>query len=774
VTSSVQGLTGKDGVCALLALLFPSGAEGYLEIRSISQEGEPATEFWKLPAGSLPYFAVENKIASGDFYVSVAPRVRRRGTKADVEAVHVVWVDLDQASAAADLAGFELQPSAVVSTGSEGHCHAYWALSEPIGPDVAEQLNRALAAHLGGDPAVVDAARVMRMPGTYNFKHKPPVKSELASCGGAKYQLGDLEAALSEQLQPLPTSNGSARQARKNQDPVELVLDKLEGVRTSGNGWQALCPAHDDHSPSLAVAEGKDGSCLLHCFAGCATEKVAEALGLQMSDLFPETVRGKKSSTRLVHLAEQAGIEVFHTKERAGYAAVEVDGHRETRPLRSDGFGLWLRRLHYEATEESVGDEVLAEAIATLEAQALFKGEQRKVYRRVAGLGERILIDLGDEEWRAIEVSPDGWDVIENPDAHFVRDSTAQALPLPVRGGSIEELRDFANCANEGSWLRLLGSLVMCLNPHGPYPVIYPTGEQGSAKSTLSRLVSSLVDPRGAPLQMGNPSTRDLAVLADNVWLVGFDNVSKVSPALSDALCQLATGGGYRTRKLYTDGDSFVLDLKRPVLLNGIGQVIERPDLLDRVALIELAPIPPEQRRTEADLEAAWEKARPRIFGAILDGLVAAVGGGEEVELEGFPRMADFARWGEAAGAAFGWPAGAFTAALEGSRQELLEGSAEAHPEIAALLKLMEEKAEWTGSASELLEALAAEAGESPAASRAWPKGPDVLSNRLIEHAPLLRTRGLEVARGREGGGKRNRFLQVTKKRDAGTRGDAR
>ena len=68
--------------------------------------------------------------------------------------------------------------------------------------------------------------------------------------------------------------------------PVDLVLDRLESVRQGGDGYQALCPAHDDHEPSLSVAEGEDGRALLKCFAGCGTEDVVAALGLEMTDLF--------------------------------------------------------------------------------------------------------------------------------------------------------------------------------------------------------------------------------------------------------------------------------------------------------------------------------------------------------------------------------------------------------------------------------------------------------------------------------------------------------
>jgi hypothetical protein len=68
--------------------------------------------------------------------------------------------------------------------------------------------------------------------------------------------------------------------------PVDLVLDRLEGISPKGESCQALCPAHDDHEPSLSIAEGEDGRVLIKCFAGCKTEDVVAALGLEMKDLF--------------------------------------------------------------------------------------------------------------------------------------------------------------------------------------------------------------------------------------------------------------------------------------------------------------------------------------------------------------------------------------------------------------------------------------------------------------------------------------------------------
>ena len=70
---------------------------------------------------------------------------------------------------------------------------------------------------------------------------------------------------------------------------MSALVDALAGVKQTGAGrWIARCPAHDDHSPSLSIRECADGRVLVHCFAGCAATDVMAAVGLQISDLYPE------------------------------------------------------------------------------------------------------------------------------------------------------------------------------------------------------------------------------------------------------------------------------------------------------------------------------------------------------------------------------------------------------------------------------------------------------------------------------------------------------
>src|SRR4029450_158107 len=108
-------------------------------------------------------------------------------------------------------------------------------------------------------------------------------------------------------------------------------------------------------------------------------------------------------------------------------------------------------------------------------------------------------------------------------------------------------------------------------------------------------------------------------------WIVARDNLSSIEPWLSDCLCRLATGGGFSTRELYSDGDEVIFVAQRPVMLNGIDAVIGRADLLDRALIIDLPRIPDDKRRQRQELWSAFEAERPAMLGALLDAVVDAL-----------------------------------------------------------------------------------------------------------------------------------------------------
>src|SRR5262249_23140300 len=193
-----------------------------------------------------------------------------------------------------------------------------------------------------------------------------------------------------------------------------------------------------------------------------------------------------------------------------------------------------------------------------------------------------IYLDLADENWQAVEISSTGWRLVPHPPVKFTRRRGMLALPVPVKGGSLNDLRALVNLPDDDAWILFVAWLVAALRPGRPSPVLVVTGEQGSAKSPLCRIGRALVDPTQSPLRRPPREDRDLMIAATNGWIVGFDNLSGIKPEFSDALCALATGGGFSTRELYTDNDEKIFDAMRPIMVNGIEDLATRGDLLDR------------------------------------------------------------------------------------------------------------------------------------------------------------------------------------------------
>jgi hypothetical protein len=461
-----------------------------------------------------------------------------------------------------------------------------------------------------------------------------------------------------------------------------------------------------------------------------------------------ERLANKKQADILIELANAA--ELFHTPDGTCFADLDINGHRETWPIRSKTFRHWLARCHYEERRGAPNSEALQSALNVIEAKAHFGAPERKVHIRVAGIDGQLYLDLGDQTWRAVEIDVTGWHVVDNPPVRFRRAAGMQPLPMPVPGGSVETLRSYLNAKTDTDFVLVVAWVLACLRDRGPYPVIVLSGEQGSAKSTFSNILRALIDPNTAPLRALPREDRDLFIAATNGHVLAFDNVSGLPAWISDTLCRLATGGGFAVRRLYTDQDEVLFDAARPVILNGIEDIVTRPDLADRAILLTLDAIPEERRRPEQELWSAFEMERPGILGALLDAVVHGLRQLPHVHLGRLPRMADFALWATACETAL-WSAGTFWSAYCGNRDEAMEGVIDADPIANAVCAVMATRTMWTGTASDLLGALAEAAGERVAKSKTWPDNPRALAGRLRRAATFLRKIGIEISFSREG-----------------------
>jgi hypothetical protein len=241
---------------------------------------------------------------------------------------------------------------------------------------------------------------------------------------------------------------------------------------------------------------------------------------------------------------------------------------------------------------------------------------------------------------------------------------------------AVDHLRSFIN-GNADAFKAVTAFLLSSLHPDVQYPVMLVHGEEGSAKSTLLRIVQQLIDPNEGDLLTLPSDLRDFAITADNAWILPIDNLSKLSEEMSDAICRLSTGGGFKTRALYTDRSLVVFKARRPVLLNGISQFAQKGDLLNRSLYLELTYIPESKRRPERVFWKDFAQAQPLVLGALLDAVSAGLRCMHQVSIQNFARLGDAAEFLTAVEIGMGWRVGEFNTLLitSGDRgiQEALE-----------------------------------------------------------------------------------------------------
>jgi hypothetical protein len=616
------------------------------------------------------------------------------------------------------------------------------------------------------DQRVFNASRVCKVYGTAARKGdsipgRPHRLSRLLAVPNHVIPLStELLAALAASRTVSASSEGPRDHGNTGFAIEEWLADsKLEVLRgpeawSDGRRWiLAVCPFNPEHQKP-AILQLTNGALVYRCLHNSCAKNGWQALRDHLEPGWRDGGReneggrgGKKGVTQAQSLvALAAAAELFRTPDRTACATVPVGGHHETWPLRTKNFRHWLARLFYESTGKAAGGQALQDALNLLEARALYDGSEQPLFIRIAQMHETVYLDLADEHWRVVEISADGWRVLETSPVKFRRSRGMLPLPDPIPGGSIEELRPLLNLHGKrpGDWVLIKGWLIAALRPRGPFPVLFIHGEQGSAKSTMQRQLRMLIDPNSAPLRAEPRDGRDLVIAANNSWVLALDNLSYLQPWLSDAICRLATGGGFSTRELYTDAEEIIFDATRPVMLTGIEELATRSDLLDRSIMLYLPEILDSKRRSEKQLWQEFHDAQPRILGALLDAVSTAIRELPSVNLPKRPRMADFAEWAVAAESALCISKGAFLSAYCGNREAahdlVLEGSS-----VADAVRKLGAQGDFEGTPTELLTELTKLVSEETRKHTEWPRNARVLSNKLRRLIPNLRAVGVIV-----------------------------
>ncbi len=207
-----------------------------------------------------------------DVYVGCAPRIRRSGRREDIALSALLWADCDGTDVLATLDAFPLPPSVIVRSGTATNTHSFWALTSALALHELEDANRRLALALGADPKCFDGARILRVPGTYNFKHSTRRPVRLHRYTPARYRPSEILTVLPQLPDPPASTRDPHRGPRRSSDPL-LEIAPADYVRVltgrePGRDHKIACPLHEEKKPSFHVyATAEQG---WTCF-GCPT-----------------------------------------------------------------------------------------------------------------------------------------------------------------------------------------------------------------------------------------------------------------------------------------------------------------------------------------------------------------------------------------------------------------------------------------------------------------------------------------------------------------------
>ena len=452
----------------------------------------------------------------------------------------------------------------------------------------------------------------------------------------------------------------------------------------------------------------------------------------------------------IAEFARKDGAEFFQDQHGKVFAWIRktegVQSHFECIDIKSRAFKARLLERIKAKTNTSPPPKALKKAIELLDIQAYGSPKRDLDNRRKVVDGE-IFIDLGDPLWKMVAVTRDGWQVRNQDSPRFFRPQHLLSLPEPAQGGDVMDLYKFVPVESEDEKLLMMTWAIAGLYAAIPTPILVFVGQQGSAKTTRSRRLRSLLDPSITPV-LGDLEMSDLFLTFQHHAVPCFENVSSFRRREADMFCRAVTGNGVERRKLYTDSDQVLYSFRRPIIMNGIDTPSTRPDFLDRCLIINCQRMVKFTTLQELDLQ--FEAARPKLFGALLDLLVKVLAVLDNTPADSEFRMADFARFGRAVAIALGKQPEDFDDAYRlNIRQrdfEVLEDAPMTRVLKAFAIGYSEETP-WTGTAESLLDALrkvATDRGDTEG-KKNLPHSARWLSSRLGEMASALATEGIFV-----------------------------
>lgn len=399
-------------------------------------------------------------------------------------------------------------------------------------------------------------------------------------------------------------------------------------------------------------------------------------------------------------LLDSKDLEIFRDEHEIVYARIREKQGKRIVQVDSEKFRVWLR-AHIGYLEGKHPRDIILylDQVKFLASNS----NPHKLSIRVSPDpqdAECLWIDLDGH--KAVFVSPEGWEINENPPILFATFNNQRSLHTPVKYCHPKKLLEYLNITDTEVAHLFMAYIISGFVPVIQLPALVLHGPPGSAKSTLLTVLKRVLDP-GKPELINNIRNIDnLVQTASQNRVINLDNLTNLSDELSNTICSYITGHGYGKRKLYTDEDTIVREFKNIVGISGIRLVPDKSDLLDRSLILRLDKIKDENRQSEVELLGEFEKELPQIFHGILDCLVETLNGLDKIQIQCPSRMIDFGRYGCAAISALGMNVKIFERALLNNRVIHTESAIEASHFGTVLLEFLESVGGWKGNTTKL------------------------------------------------------------------------
>jgi len=428
-------------------------------------------------------------------------------------------------------------------------------------------------------------------------------------------------------------------------------------------------------------------------------------------------------------------------------------GNTEWLSTNDDRFLNRFRALCYQRLGRGPTDAVIGEVVANINARG-YGLPQEPITRRVLAAQGKVWVFLGPDSPDIVEIGPGGWSITTKAPGLFLPPDNAATMPLPTRGGSVDDLRRMFPNVDDDGWRATVGFVISTYLPHGPLPVLSLNGPQNCGKSMTTQTIRWLCDPLiGVDARGEMPKkAEDLFTIADQAHTLTFDNLSGLPLEMSDALCRVTTGGARQCRRLYRQGVLNTLRARNPVIVNGITPGVEREDLVSRCVFVELRAIEEKDRLKEAELERMLRNALPGALGAIFDGVALALQHHTATTVRPCHRLEDAACFVTAAEPALGYHDGSIVSAWLASQQAVHDKLTSADPVVEVLDRVLGRNLQWQGTASKLVQdALSLETDDGPRLPSDFPKTASRLGDYLRRRTEVLARSGYTVKKSRTG-----------------------